>query len=43
MYKRQDGGKTHYAIVNVTLGLNTKAKDLSLIHIYPITNRGMSL
>ena len=22
-----DGGKTHYAIVNVTLGLNTKAKD----------------
>ena len=27
MISYTDGGKTHYAIVNVTLGLNTKAKD----------------
>lgn len=27
MISYTDGGKTHYAIMNVSLGLNTKAKD----------------
>lgn len=29
MISYTDGGKTHYAVVNVSLGLNTKAKDYS--------------
>ena len=29
MISYTDGGRTHYAVMNVSLGLNTKAKDYS--------------